>query len=366
MRRLEEEMQKAIADGVFPGAALLVASQGDILYRGFFGKATLLPSPEPVTDKTLFDIASLTKPVATTTLLQISRKEKGTPLNAPVSRYLKAFDDETKKKITIRHLLKHTSGLPAWKPYYREIAQEHPESIGKRESKKYFLEKITQEPLEMPISYKHLYSDLGFLLLGFLLESLWEMPLDQLFSEKVAAPLGLNRTFYRPLEGIASSIFKTSDFAATEQSSWRKRLIRGEVHDDNAYALGGIAGHAGLFSTIDDLHRFLSFLEKGLREQDPFLSMELLHEFIGPKMPIKLGWDTPSVSDSQAGGHFSKNSIGHLGYSGCSFWADLDKDFHVVLLTNRVHPSSDNETIKVFRPHLHNVIYEHFIQRQQK
>lgn len=361
MSRVTKAIQQAVDEKVFPGAALLVASKGEVLVREFFGNATLLPSPEPVTEKTLFDIASLTKPVSTAMLTLAAVKEKGLPLNGTASRYLEGFREEDKGKITIRHLLKHTSGLPAWRPYYEEIAREHPDAVGKRESRQHYLEKISQEPLEMPVAYQRIYSDLGFILLGILIEDFWEMTLDQIFLGNVATPLEMKDTFYIPVGAGSPRPYNT--FAATEESVRRKKLIRGEVHDDNAYTLGGVAGHAGLFSTVDDLHRFLTAFEKGYRGQHPLLSQDLVQEFVGPKVKIKLGWDTPSQENSQAGKYFSKNSIGHLGYTGCSFWADLDQDFHVILLTNRVHPSSKNEAIKQFRPKIHDLIYEELIKR---
>jgi CubicO group peptidase (beta-lactamase class C family) len=361
MSRIQEEILKAIDQKVFPGASLLVASKGDILCREFFGDATLLPSAEPVTERTLFDIASLAKPVATATIFLISAKEKGLSLTSPASKYLKELGEEDKEKITIRHLLKHTSGLPAWRPYYEEIAREHPETVGKRESRQYYVEKISQEPLEMPIAYQRIYSDLGFILLGILIEDFWEKSLDRIFLEKVATPLEMEDTFFIPVG--ARSPLPQNQFAATEESAWRKKLIRGEVHDDNAYTLGGVAGHAGLFSTVDDLHRFLVAFEKGYRGEHPGLPRDLVHEFVGTKVKSKLGWDTPSQENSQAGKYFSRNSIGHLGYTGCSFWADLNQDFHVILLTNRVHPSSKNEAIKQFRPKIHDIIYEDLVKR---
>ncbi len=356
MPRFEEEIQKAIAENVFPGAALLVSSRGEILAREFFGNATLIPAPEPVTDKTLFDIASLTKPVATATLMLAARRDQKLSLGSPVVRILKDFDGDDKKKITIRHLLKHTSGLPAWRPYYEEIAREHPESIGKRECRQFYLGKIFQEPLEVPVGFQRIYSDLGFMLLGFLLEEFWGGPLDRLFLDHVAQPLELTNTFFIP-DGTALS---PGRFAATEDSVWRKKLIRGEVHDNNAYALGGVAGHAGLFSTVDDLHRFLLAIRQGYRQGHPVIPQSLATEALGPRAKLKLGWDTPS-EDSQAGQHFSRQTVGHLGYSGCSFWIDLEKDFHIILLTNRVHPSSKNESIKQFRPKIHDLIYEELI-----
>ncbi len=345
-RPIDLKLEEAVREGVFPGAALLVAKGAEILHRGFYGNATLLPTPEPVTETTLWDIASLTKPLATASLALVSMKEKGLSLSSHAARYLPLLDTEDKKKITIRHLLKHTSGLPAWRPYFEDVAREHPERVGKRESRDVYLEKIAREPLEATVSYKKVYSDLGFILLGILLEDFWGKGLDTLFEEKVAGPLGMRNTFYAPVG--AGSPRPSTQFAATEDSAWRGRLLRGEVHDDNAYTLGGVAGHAGIFSNVDDLHRFLLSVREG---RDG-----------AKKNDAKLGWDSPEPKNSQAGSHFSKNSIGHLGYSGCSMWMDLDQDFHVILLTNRVHPTSKNEAIKEFRPKIHDVIFEELIK----
>lgn len=359
MFRFEEAIRQAMAEHVFPGASLLVAVGDEVLYRGFFGNETLLPSPEPVTEATLFDIASLTKPIATTTLFMLLRSEKELSLNAPAAKYLKPLEHrEDKRKITIRHLLKHTSGLPAWRPYFSDIAKDYPQLVGKRDCREIYVEKIAQETLEMPVSYQRLYSDLGFILLGILLEEYWSTPLNELFLEKVAKPFELSNTFYQSLETPSPS----SHFAATENSSLRKKLIRGEVSDDNAYTLGGVAGHAGLFSHVDDIHRFSVAIKKGLAGSHPLLSKEVLEEFIGTTTKIKLGWDTPELKNSQAGHSFSRNSIGHLGFSGCSFWIDLEQDFHIIFLTNRVHPTNQNESIKLFRPQLHDHIYEELIR----
>lgn len=359
MGRIDEEMRKAVHEGVFPGASLLVASHGAILYRGFFGSATLIPQPEPVTERTLFDIASLTKPIATASLTLLTVQEEKLSLNDSLKGLSPDFDGE-KARITIRHLLKHTSGLPAWRPYFEEISREHPEVVGKRESRRFYMAKISQESLETPVAFQRIYSDLGFILLGILIEDAWEASLDQLFQEKIAGPLGMKDTFFVPVG--SEGTHPCGWFAATEQSAWRKKLIRGEVHDDNAYTLGGVAGHAGLFSNVDDLHTFLTTFEKGYRGRHPLFPHDGMQELVGPKVKARLGWDMPSLTGSQAGKYFSKNSIGHLGYSGCSFWADLEQDFHIILLTNRVHPTAENEKIKEFRPLIHDLIFDEMIQ----
>lgn len=352
-RSIDDTMNQAIRDGVFPGAALLVCKQGEIVLRQFYGSRSLIPAPEPVTEDTLFDIASLTKPVATGSLALAAIQEKRLSLDDRLARY---FGDipEGKKPITIAHLLAHTSGLPDWKPYYEIVAREHPRSRGKAANRKYFQPKILNEPLAAGVGEKRIYSDLGYLLLGFLLEDTYKKPLDLLFEEKIARPLDLSHTSYLPIGQSRPDAV----CAATENSAWRKKLIVGEVHDDNAYMLGGVAGHAGLFSTVDDLHAFLSAFEVGYRMGHRLFSQDAVLKFVGAERNIKLGWDTPALENSQAGSYFSKNSIGHLGYTGCSMWADLEKDFHVILLTNRVHPSAQNDRIKEFRPKIHGLLNE--------
>ncbi len=359
---IDAAIEKAISENVFPGAALLVSQKGNILHRKVYGRSTLLPVPEPVTDKTIFDIASLTKPLATASLALVAHVEKGLPLNAPAAKYLEELAESGNpdhQKITIRHLLRHMSGLPAWRPYFEEIHRESPEQLGRRSCRELYLAKIAAEPLETPVAYRRNYSDLGFILLGLLFENVFDRPFDVLFQEKIAGPLGLKDTFFVPIGKDPPRPRKS--FAATEDSAWRKKLLRGEVHDDNAYALGGVAGHAGLFSTLGDLHVFLSTVRQSVQKTHGIFPQESLLEFVGPKAKVKLGWDSPSPEQSQAGRYFSKGAIGHLGYTGCSFWLDFEKDFHVVFLTNRVHPSSKNEAIKTFRPQLHDLIYEQLI-----
>lgn len=358
MYRFEEQILKAIEEGTFPGAALLVGRGQEVVYRNFFGFRTLIPQKEPLIEENLFDIASLTKPVVATGLALLLLKEKRISLDTPIARHLTELGGGDKSKITPRHLLKHTSGLPAWRPYFEELRKEKADLFGKREAKKIYLDKISQESLECPVAYQRIYSDLGFILLGLCLEKISGTPLDRLFEEQIGKTLGMERTHYLPNDALSKD---PSLYVATENSSMRNRLICGEVHDDNAYALGGVAAHAGLFSHVDDLHRLLREWENGFEGTSKFFPKEFIDEFIGVRTKIKLGWDTPLQPNSQAGTFFSGNTIGHLGFTGCSFWVDLEKKFHIILLTNRVHPTSKNEKIKEFRPLLHDLIYKELI-----
>ncbi len=346
--RIAETFAQALEEKAFPAAAVLVASQGEVLYRNFFG---------PVAEQTLFDIASLTKPIVPTTLLLLAKQEGIVNLDTHLIDFLPEIEED-KYKISLRHLLKHTSGLPAWRPFFQDIEKDQPELVGKRESRSLYLQKISRETLELPIAYQKIYSDLGFILLGILLEDFFHKPLDQLLQEKITGPLEMSQTGYQ-----TSPPTDPTRFAPTEFSSWRKRLLQGEVHDDNAYTLGGVAGHAGLFSTVDDIHRFCREIVFGYQGKSTLFTQEPLLEFIGPRVRFKLGWDTPAFQNSQAGQYFTKNGIGHLGYSGCSFWINPEDQYWIILLTNRVHPSAENELIKTWRPKLYDVLYEEIIRR---
>ncbi|MDO8461945.1 MAG: serine hydrolase domain-containing protein [Deltaproteobacteria bacterium] len=358
--RIQEKIQAALKDGVFSGAQFIVASPSEIYCEVNEGMTSSLAEARPVTAGTLFDVASLTKPIVTTSVFLLLIQQKKISLDTRVAQWIPAFAEEGKDKITVRHLLKHTSGLPAWRPYFEEMKKEKPEWVGKDQGRQWILEKICQEGLETPPGYQRLYSDLGFIVLGELCQVVTGERIDHFFDRELALPLNLEFSFYNPLE-MPHSKSKGAFFAATESCPWRKKVLSGEVHDDNAYAMGGVAGHAGLFQTAGDCHRFVSALTSGLKGGG-FFSQDLLVEFIAPRNQIKAGWDIPSEG-SQAGRYFAKGSIGHLGYTGCSVWIDLDQGFHMVLFTNRVHPSRSDERIKIWRPELHNIAYEDFIRK---
>lgn len=341
---IEQTMQQAVAMGVFPAASLAVGLKGELIYQGNFGKSDA---------QTLFDIASLTKPIATATLSMILIQEGKLKTSDTVYQWLGGARHPFHKKMTVSHLLNHTSGLPAWRPYYREIPID---KIGTPEAKQHILTAIFEEPLFREPGTQCEYSDLGFILLGKILEQASQKSLNQLFEEKIAKPLGLKKTFYRLLHSETSTL--RDSFSPTEDCPWRGRVICGEVHDQNAFAMGGVAGHAGLFATATDIHQFII----------AFLNQKIIHSILDFQTPTLLhsqtyllGWDTPSFGTSSSGRYFSPHSIGHLGYTGCSMWMDLDKEFWVILLTNRIHPSTANEKIKAFRPRIHNLVWKELL-----
>ncbi len=350
-------MKEELAAGTFPGVVLLVAHRRYILFHQAFGYATLTPATEPMTVDTLFDLASLTKVIATTTALMLLYAQRIFALDDRVSDFLPDFGRQGKEQVTIRHLLTHSSGLPAWAPLYEVFSP-----FERADRRAEYYQTISQMALVTPPGMHSRYSDLGFIMLGALIEILSGKPLEAFCHETIFGPLQLKSLHFSQSKDI--SPFPLHRYAATEHCSWRKRVLRGEVHDENAYAMGGVAGHAGLFSTAEDLYRFLlAFLPSVQPSSSPFISPETFREFtsrqeLPPGSTWCLGWDTPSLQGSTAGRYFSPQSIGHTGFTGTSLWIDLEREVMVICLTNRVHPSRHHSDLKQFRPRLHNCIME--------
>jgi CubicO group peptidase (beta-lactamase class C family) len=272
-----------------------------------------------------------------------------------------------KSLTTFRHLLNHSAGLPAWKPFFEEIVKSERAGrinfVASRAAKHYVYEQIHRERPETAPGTRSVYSDLGFIILGEVVEILSGNTFDRFCQERIFKPLDLRSTGFVDLTQIRTWRLQLVEemIAPTENCPWRKKILCGEVHDDNAYAMGGVAGHAGLFSSARDIHALLARLSQCLQGKDNFLPQSLLREFLSRNDLVNdanfaLGWDTPSAAKSSSGTLFSNRSVGHLGFTGCSIWWDLEKNCHVVLLTNRVHPSRKNEKIKEFRPHVHDLI----------
>ena len=363
---VENATEQAVTEGVFPGAGLLVGRGEDVLYERAFGWRSLLPDRTPMSLSTIFDLASLTKPLATTLGIMLLVKEKKIHLDDQVSRYQPAFANPATK---IRHLLNHTSGLPAWKPYYEGVMRcavsERTGFDGSRSAKSYILEQVHREASSSEPGMQAVYSDLGFMVLGEIIELISGSNLDLFFHERISQPFKLCSTAFVDLKQFPTLgiQLKEAGIAPTELCPWRKKVLCGEVHDDNAFALGGVAGHAGLFSSARDIHTIVAQLGRCLGGGSSFLPQWLVHEFFTkddsvPHSTHALGWDTPAPERSSSGKHFSRSSVGHLGFTGTSLWWDLEKHCHVILLTNRVHPYRDNESIKQFRPKIHDLIMQ--------
>ena len=347
---------KAATPNIFPGAVLLVSHRGRVISHEAFGDAARIPKIKPMTHDTRFDLASLTKPLATTTALMLLLQEGRIHLSDPVRQWIPGFNRAEKSRVTILHLLNHSSGLRAWRPYYREFIKDQKKN-GTADVRKKVYEHVHQEHLTYPTGSKSLYSDLGFILAGEVVEAVSGMRLDRFCHQRIFKPLGLRTLRFRKVGSRRSRLLK---FAATERCPWRMRVLRGEVHDANAYVMGGVAGHAGLFGTAMDVYRLTDcILNAANGKNTGFLSKKTVEPFVTrvgtPHSSWALGWDTP-WAPSSSGRFFSPRSFGHLAFTGCSIWADRDRELIVILLTNRVHPTTRNIRIKAFRPVIHDLI----------
>lgn len=352
--RLHNLMHQAVTEDVFPGGVILVSRQGvieDLFACGVGNRFT----QKPMTAETVFDLASLTKPLATTLAVMLLVADGRLALGQPLASLLDVFKGTEKAAITVRQLLNHTAGLPDYRPYYTELVR-----VPSEMRRHALLKAIARTPLAHGIGEAELYSDLGFMVLGELVETISGKRLDRLVGEAVYAPLGLNDGGL-PLcfvDHAAPTIF--SDVAATELCPWRQRLLEGVVHDENAFALGGIAGHAGLFGSARAVHTLIAAIWKAFCGNSPegILPVEVVRTFLrrGKKGERPLGFDAPSKTGSSSGRYFTSATVGHLGFTGTSFWLDLQQSIGVILLTNRVHPHRTNERIKTFRPKLHDAV----------
>ena len=355
MKAVHDLMERGVADGVFPGGVLLVAHQGRVLFSEAFGLARLLPE-RPMTIDTVFDLASLTKPLATTLAMMLLVQEKKLHLEQGIAGAIPYFLGTDKEHVTVRQLLSHASGLPDYRPYYQELSKLEPSE--RRDALRSLL---LEEPLIEEPGRTSLYSDLDFMLLEWLIEVVAGKPLDRFVEESVYVPLGLKHLFFvRLFDGKKKNGLS---YAATEDCPWRKKIMDGQVHDDNAYVVGGVAGHAGLFGTAKDVHILLQELLNTLSgaSNSRLFEENVMRTFFERQSDTgtwALGFDTPTRPDSSSGKYFSDQSVGHLGFTGTSFWTDLEKGVIVVLLTNRIHPTRENERIKTFRPLIHDAVME--------
>jgi CubicO group peptidase (beta-lactamase class C family) len=340
-------IQRAIADHVFPGAALSVVSRGELLAWQAFGCFTYDPDAPEVQRETLWDLASLTKPIATVSMAMLLFERGRLSLDALPADLLPQFADAGdaaqrvwRKSVTVAMLLAHSSGLPAHRKLYLEASGRQAIQAAAR-----FI------PLEATPGTRTEYSDIGFILLGELLERISGESIDSFCRREIFTPLSLNMS-YTPHPSIRSAIPPT-----VNDRTYRHRIIQGEVNDENASAMGGIAPHAGLFSDVLSVARFAECI---LRGGSPLFRRETLERFTtlrgAPAGTSRtLGWDTPSPP-SQSGTLFSARSFGHLGYTGTSLWCDPERQLSVSLLTNRTWPDCANQAIKQFRPTLHDAI----------
>ncbi|HSG06013.1 MAG TPA: serine hydrolase, partial [Nitrospiria bacterium] len=300
-RTVRKALQKGVEDGVFPGAVLLVSIGGKAVFHEAAGYASLKPRKVKMTRRTFFDLASLTKPVATTSSAMKLVEESAIRLSDRVDRWIPDFKGRGKSAVTIRHLLNHSSGLRAWEPIYKRLipaCRKNRRFISKGKAREAILDRVIQNRLVYTPGTKSIYSDLGFILLGEIIERATGRRLDSFCAKEIFKPLKMNHTFF--ISGFVSGKkAPKGSFAATERSSWRKKIIRAEVHDDHAFCMGGYAGHAGLFGNARDLDRFAQAMLKGWMGRRTLFSKNTVRRFTRrqktPKSSWALGWDTPSA-----------------------------------------------------------------------
>jgi CubicO group peptidase (beta-lactamase class C family) len=354
-------LESAIADRAFPGAAFGVLLGGEILALDSVGRFTYDPDSPAVNPMTVYDLASVTKVFATTAAAMLLHDRGRLDLDLLLGDLLPGFAVGAQKRspwhrerrnITLRHLLAHSSGLPAYARLFETTRTPYA-----------LLQACLSMPLEASPGTRAEYSDIGFILLGKAIEVLAHEPLDDFCSREIFAPLALAATRYRPPSSWRHLIPPTVD-----DQAFRGRIIQGEVHDENCSVLGGVSGHAGLFSNALDTLIYASEILRSaentrLRQTTrnaPLFQSSTVELFSSRQIPPPgssraLGWDTPSA-ESSSGHHFSHRSIGHLGYTGTSLWIDLERNFAVTLLTNRTWPNRANQAIRALRPAFHDAV----------
>ncbi len=365
---VEAAFANAINRRVIPGAVLIVRCGEEIVYQGAFGYRTLLPEPQPLRLDTGFDLSSLTKPLATAILVMMLVREGKLRLDDRVTRFFHNFGVHGKGGVTFRHLLAHCSGLAGWRFFQQVMEIEKGGKVNFMASggaKEFVYEQIHREKLEAPLGTKVIYSDLNFILLGETVERIAGASLNRLCRERIFRPLKLKSVDFIDISMVRSRRLEpvAEMFAATEICPSRKRLLVGEVHDDNAFAMGGVAGHAGLFAPARDVYRIAAELIACWAGRSELIPQELMREFWRRDSAVAestwaLGWDTPSPQHSSSGRHFSPEAVGHLGFTGTSIWIEPGRALAITLLTNRVHPRRDNQAIREFRPLIHDLIME--------
>ena len=347
-------LREAIAARAFPGAAVEVGSREAVYWQAAAGRLTFEEHADPTTIDTIFDVASLTKVIATTTLVMRSVDERLLRLDDRVGEWVPAWRRADRLGVTIRELLAHASGLTAYLPYYRDLS-------GRAE----FEHAIAESPLEYVPGTRALYSDLGFILLGFILENArarasgaWRGPTDASSAldaqfRRISSYITAEPLTYNPPRAWRDRI------APTEHDPWRGRTLVGEVHDENAWALGGVAGHAGLFGTAGAVGAFARAALHTIHGASVLAQPETMRTFITasgiPGNSRALGWDM-MLPTSSCGTRMSPSSIGHTGFTGTSLWIDWERDLYIVLLTNRVHPTRENQLIRQIRPRFHDAV----------
>jgi CubicO group peptidase (beta-lactamase class C family) len=334
-------LENAIAERAFPAASIEVGTATQVLWREAFGRLTFDADARRATQDTIFDLASLTKVLATTPLVMQQVERGALHLDDPVARHIDRWTSADRADVTLRDLLAHCSGLPSWRPFFQAL-----------QGRASYEAAICTEPLEYAPRSQSIYSDLDFILLGFTVDE--GIPLSERFTALLTQMNVVEEITFNP-----PPIWRLR-IAPTEDDPWRGRVLIGEVHDENAWALEGIAGHSGLFGTASAVGSCARHLLQILDGRTGAVTRGTLETFITKRADIPgssraLGWDT-MLPTSSCGTRLSARAFGHTGFTGTSLWIDPEKDLYVALLTNRVCPTRANQAIKQVRPALHDAV----------
>lgn len=369
---IQAALEQAVTGGVFPGAVLAVRHGGATIDVVTAGRLSTDEAARAVQASTVYDLASLTKPLSTVTALVLLMQMGRCQLHDRVESILPELADSPIGGASLWHLLTHSSGLPGWRGYYERVSPDATVPAteeDRRRAREALVEMIRDEALIYERGVRSLYSDLGFMILGGIVERCSGMPLHQFFRDRIAPLAGTSPIGFVPTEWADHFLLHArrlgGDVAPTEHDDWRGRLLCGEVHDENAASLGGVAGHAGLFGTAEAVLAVTAAWLQAYHRRPSVLDAVLVKEFTRRQAVVSgsswaLGWDTPSPPSS-AGRFLSEVSFGHLGYTGTSVWIDPIHELEIVLLSNRVHPTRKNERIKVFRPMIHELVYREYV-----
>ncbi|MGD0119355.1 MAG: serine hydrolase domain-containing protein [Candidatus Binatus sp.] len=366
---VEQAFNEAVEARVIPGATLIVRRGADVAFEGAFGFRSIEPTRSPAKIETVYDLSSLTKALSTTVAVMLLARDGKFRLDDRVTRFFPNFGVHGKTTTTFRHLLAHCSGLPAWRPFYHRIAEI--EKAGRVNfmasygAKEFVYEEIHREKPDATPATKTVYSDLGFIVLGETIEKVASVSLNRFCRDKIFRPLSLRATDYIDISLVRSRRLEpvADMFAPTENCPLRKRLLIGEADDENAFAMGGVAGHAGLFAPVREVDRIARELIASYAGRSDFIPQKIIREFwtrdtTVPGSTWALGWDTPSPAHSSSGHRFSPSAVGHLGFTGTSIWIEPEKEIAITILTNRVHPRRENQKIREFRPKIHDLIMD--------
>jgi len=374
--RVDRALDKSIERAEMPGCVLLARMRRDgelMEHLSVRGMAVVRPERIPMMRETIFDLASLTKPMATTTSILLLVHEGALSLDDPVAKLLPSFAERDKAEVTIRHLLTHSSGLKPWRGFHELLIDKERKTgerlIGTPEGREWIIDRILRSSLVHEPGEAAVYGDLDFIALGAVVEAVSKQSLDAFCQARIFQPFGLADTRFLPVPVDGASEPASPELrrriAGTENCQWRGRILWGEVHDPNASAMGGVAGHAGLFSTVDDVMRFAEVWLDAWHGRSDLLPRELVQQFcerqqLPQTSDWALGWDTPTEGTSSSGSLFSTRAIGHLGFTGTSMWIDLEREAIVVFLTNRVHLIAKRSKFDL-RPQIHDLIIDSFL-----